>query len=272
MQVALKRSEVKRLSAALVLGGDIRSSVKKQLDDVLVPPACKARLSGDDSVSPPCSSMSVPSVAGNCRTSSARPPFAAVQCAAKSAATDAMCWGGALVRGLSANFSESRPLVRSGRSKEKKNLTRVTRVIGMAQPPVIVPRNFVLLDELEKTEKGIGDGSVSYGLADDGDMSLTTWTGMIVGPVGSTLQDRILSLSITCGENYPDKAPHVKFFSRVNLSCVDQNDGAVEPRGLAVLGNWNRGCNMARLLRELRVEMCSQQNRKKPQPPEGSMF
>jgi len=142
----------------------------------------------------------------------------------------------------------------------------------MAQPPVIVPRNFVLLDELEKGEKGIGDGSVSYGLADDGDMSLTTWNGMIVGPVGSTLQDRIISLSITCGGQYPDKAPQVKFSSRVNLSCVDQNNGTVEPRGLAVLGNWNRGCNMERLLRELRNEMCSQQNRKKPQPPEGSMF
>ncbi len=92
----------------------------------------------------------------------------------------------------------------------------------------VVPRNFKLLEELERGEKGFGDGSISYGLADPEDISLTHWTGTILGPPFCVHENRIYSVRIECGPTYPQVPPEIFFISRVNLTFVDHSSGKVQ--------------------------------------------
>lgn len=135
-----------------------------------------------------------------------------------------------------------------------------------------MPRNFRLLDELEKGEKGLGDPNVSYGLERGDDNTLTNWTGMIQGPPGGSHENRLYSISIYCGPNYPNEAPRVRFLTRINLGCVNQSNGNVDPSGFRILGNWNSSFSMENILVELRKEMNSPANKRLPQPNEGSTY
>lgn len=130
----------------------------------------------------------------------------------------------------------------------------------------------VMSAELERGEKGFGDGTVSYGMEDGEDMNMKNWTGTIIGPPGTVHDCRIYTLRINCGNNYPEQPPQIWFRSKINLGCVDPRDGRVDPSRFPVLLQWRREYTLETVLTELRREMASPANKKLPQPPEGQMW
>ncbi|XP_051144827.1 ubiquitin-conjugating enzyme E2 variant 1A-like [Andrographis paniculata] len=135
---------------------------------------------------------------------------------------------------------------------------------------VVVPRNFRLLEELERGEKGIGDGTVSYGMDDADDVYMQSWTGTILGPPNTVHEGRIYQLKIFCGKDYPDNPPTVRFQSQINMTCINRETGAVQPNLFPMLADWQREYTMEDILMQLKKEMMSPQNRKLAQPPEGN--
>lgn len=137
---------------------------------------------------------------------------------------------------------------------------------------VVTPRNFKLLEELENSEKGHGDMSISFGLVDSGDTFLTDWNGGILGPAGTQHDGRFYQLRIQCSDSYPEVPPTVKFVSKINMSCVDSRTGAIVAHKLPAMKNWNRNTGIEKVLQSIRLEMCSDKNRRLKQPAEGSTF
>ncbi|KAG2320939.1 hypothetical protein Bca52824_014152 [Brassica carinata] len=134
---------------------------------------------------------------------------------------------------------------------------------------VVVPRNFRLLEELERGEKGIGDGTVSYGMDDADDIYMQSWTGTILGPHNTAYEGKIFQLKLFCGKEYPESPPSVRFQTRINMACVNPETGVVEPSLFPMLTNWRREYTMEDILVKLKKEMMTSHNRKLAQPPEG---
>jgi ubiquitin-conjugating enzyme E2 variant len=82
---------------------------------------------------------------------------------------------------------------------------------------------------------------------------------------------RLYELRITCGPDYPNVPPKVRFISRINLSSVNQSTGLVEP-SLPAIAQWNRNCTIESVLVGIKNAMIQPQNRRLPQSPEGATF
>lgn len=136
---------------------------------------------------------------------------------------------------------------------------------------VIVPRNFVLLDELEKAEKGQTDMTVSLGLCESDDIFMSNWQCTILGPVGSAVDSRIISCRIACGSRYPDEPPTVQFQTKLNFPFVDAN-GKVVSNKVPYLANWSRNHRLADLLSEIRKTFQKPEYKKLQQPAEGTNY
>ena len=88
---------------------------------------------------------------------------------------------------------------------------------GSSQEVIVIPRNFALLAELEKGEKGLTDMTVSYGLIKDDDTYMTDWLCTILGPPNTGIENRIVSLKVKCGSDYPNVMPEVQFVTKLNF-------------------------------------------------------
>jgi len=135
--------------------------------------------------------------------------------------------------------------------------------------PCLEPRTFKLLEELEGAEKGTGDPACSLGLDDANDQTFTRWNASIIGQHGA-FDGRFLSITICCGENYPEAAPEVKFVTKVSLPCVDAA-GRVDFARLPGVGNWN-GATMGMKELLMALKSCIVANKNIRQPGEGETY
>eukprot|EP00310_Coccolithus_braarudii_P016731 CAMPEP_0183348996 /NCGR_PEP_ID=MMETSP0164_2-20130417/13320_1 /TAXON_ID=221442 /ORGANISM="Coccolithus pelagicus ssp braarudi, Strain PLY182g" /LENGTH=146 /DNA_ID=CAMNT_0025520663 /DNA_START=91 /DNA_END=531 /DNA_ORIENTATION=- len=127
------------------------------------------------------------------------------------------------------------------------------------------PRNFKLLEEYDAAigkagksmVKGKHQGMITYGLADDEDMYLSHWKGMIIGIQGKQTGEFLYEFSITVPKSYPESPPIMKFLApKIAMDCVDAG-GKVHINKIQPAFKWSAKCNLADLLMAVRENMAS---------------
>ena len=108
-----------------------------------------------------------------------------------------------------------------------------------------VPRSFRLLEELERTEKGQVDGTISYGLEQEDDVNLVHWVASIMDRNGD-----LHSLKLECPADYPSRPPKVYFSPRIENKYL-LPDGQVNTN-FWMLKDWNSSYTIEKLLKAIR--------------------
>lgn len=86
--------------------------------------------------------------------------------------------------------------------------------------------------------------------------------------IQTNFDGRIYSLSIECGPQYPQKPPILKFNNKINIPCVNQNNGYVQNLGL--LQGWKETTTLENILVAIKNEMVNNKGLK--QPPEDAYY
>jgi len=80
---------------------------------------------------------------------------------------------------------------------------------------------------------------------------------------GEIQMDLVLSFFVI---RTTQKSPSVRFHSRINMTCVNNENGVVEPKKFGLV-NWQREYTMEDILIQLKKGMATPHNRKLVQPP-----
>ena len=139
-----------------------------------------------------------------------------------------------------------------------------------------VPRSFQLLNELNAAEKGTDEKGnphaafCTLGISDPLGLEnyatqMANWAGTIIGPQNTNIGDRIYTLKVYCGPNYPESPPDIWFVTKINMQGVGPN-GKVSP----TMFRWTRNMTMMKAFYAIREAMIPASRNK--QPPHDSTY